>query len=676
MEIGEEEKDSSDMDVDEETQSIKEESTVGKGKTTEAMAEENEEEEEEQQSSKQLKVSYASAAQKATDWHLEFSIGDVVIDTEWTIYKAIHQHLNQATQKNRNIWSAIYPVKYRKVPDSSTESSKASQAQSSKSGFTEVEKPNGDASLKDSYSQILQLLRELHALNTRYLELYSQTDLCLESLAVLSPSKFINGKLTAKMNRQLDEPMIVVSSCLPSWCEYLANEYPFLFPFGTRYLYLQSTAFGYSRSIARYQNQQSRNGQQDSRRDESQPLLGRIQRQKVRISRSRILESAVKVMDLYGSQQSILEVEYFEEAGTGLGPTLEFYATVSKEFCKRSLKLWRDDSDPDSSRKYITSPLGLFPRPTSEEYLASENGIKILNLFKAMGKFVAKALIDSRIIDLPFNPIFIKTLLNPKENIKNLRSVMHIDSVVGNSLKVIKYFVREKQCIIQDSTLNEAERHEALKNIRHQGASLEDLCLDCTLPGYPDIELVENGANVTVTIQNVEEYFNGVLEYTVGSGIAKKVAAFRDGFNTVFPLKHLNAFSPEELVMLFGQAEEDWSSEVLLDAIKADHGYTLESRPIRYLIEILSNFTSEERREFLQFVTGSPKLPIGGFKNLLPAFTIVCKPNELPLTPDDYLPSVMTCVNYLKMPNYSTQEIMRKKLEKAMKEGQGSFHLS
>ncbi|ORY01005.1 hypothetical protein K493DRAFT_210243 [Basidiobolus meristosporus CBS 931.73] len=670
MELGEE-KDSSDMEVDEESHELKDDPTpTSKGKTTEGVADEHEEGE---QASKQAKLSYASAAQKATDWHLEFSIGDVVIDTEWTIYKAIHQHLNQTTQKSRNIWSTIYPVKYRKVSDSSK---KITQPQSSKSEYSPAEKSAGDNSLKDSYCQILQLLRELHSLNTRYLELYSQTDLCLESLAVLSPSKFINGKLTAKMNRQLDEPMVVVSSCLPSWCEYLANEYPFLFPFGTRYLYLQSTAFGYSRSIARYQNQQSRSAQQDTRRDESQPLLGRIQRQKVRISRSRMLESAVKVMDLYGSQQSILEVEYFEEAGTGLGPTLEFYATVSKEFCKKSLKLWRDDDDSDPSRKYVTSQLGLFPRPVSESYLESENGMKILNLFKAMGKFVAKALIDSRIIDLPFNPIFIKTLLNPAEDIKNLRSVMHIDSVLGNSLKIIKHFVREKQRIMRNSALNEAERQEALNSLRHNGVSLDDLCLDFTLPGYPEIEFVENGANVAVTIENVEEYLDGVLEHTVGSGVTTKVAAFRDGFNTVFPLKHLNAFSPEELVMLFGQAEEDWSAEMLLDAIKADHGYTLESRPIQFLIDIMSSFTSEQRREFLQFVTGSPKLPIGGFKNLLPAFTVVCKPNELPLTPDDYLPSVMTCVNYLKMPNYSTEEIMRKKLEKAMKEGQGSFHLS
>ena len=65
-----------------------------------------------------------------------------------------------------------------------------------------------------------------------------------------------------------------------------------------------------------------------------------------------------------------------------------------------------------------------------------------------------------------------------------------------------------------------------------------------------------------------------------------------------------------------------------------------------------------------------------GFKNLTPMFTVVCKPSEPPFTSDDYLPSVMTCVNYLKLPEYSSKSTMREKLSVAMREGVGSFHLS
>lgn len=65
-----------------------------------------------------------------------------------------------------------------------------------------------------------------------------------------------------------------------------------------------------------------------------------------------------------------------------------------------------------------------------------------------------------------------------------------------------------------------------------------------------------------------------------------------------------------------------------------------------------------------------------GFKSLTPMFTVVCKPSEPPLTSDDYLPSVMTCVNYLKLPDYSDLNTLRQRLQVAIKEGQGAFHLS
>lgn len=43
---------------------------------------------------------------------------------------------------------------------------------------------------------------------------------------------------------------------------------------------------------------------------------------------------------------------------------------------------------------------------------------------------------------------------------------------------------------------------------------------------------------------------------------------------------------------------------------------------------------------------------------------------------DGDLPSVMTCANYLKLPPYSSREVLRDRLLYAIKEGQGSFDLS
>jgi len=43
--------------------------------------------------------------------------------------------------------------------------------------------------------------------------------------------------------------------------------------------------------------------------------------------------------------------------------------------------------------------------------------------------------------------------------------------------------------------------------------------------------------------------------------VRRQVEAFQAGFSQVFPYSALKAFTPDELVMLFGRSQEDWSLE-------------------------------------------------------------------------------------------------------------------
>src|SRR4051812_32812095 len=72
--------------------------------------------------------------------------------------------------------------------------------------------------------------------------------------------------------------------------------------------------------------------------------------------------------------------------------------------------MWRDDGSSEKS-EFVATAFGLFPKPLGDAQADSENGKKILNLFKVLGQFVGKALLDSRIIDIPFNPLFIEKVL-------------------------------------------------------------------------------------------------------------------------------------------------------------------------------------------------------------------------------------------------------------------------
>lgn len=107
-----------------------------------------------------------------------------------------------------------------------------------------------------------------------------------------------------------------------------------------------------------------------------------------------------------------------------------------------------------------------------------------------------------------------------------------------------------------------------------------------------------------------------------------------------------------------------------------DHGYTITSHAVQFLFEVLCEMTPQEQRRFVLFVTGSPNLPVGGLRSLHPPLTIVRKTGSSGVAEEEYLPSVMTCTNYLKLPDYSTLELMRRKIHFAIQNGQGSFHMS
>ncbi|XP_052118056.1 E3 ubiquitin-protein ligase UPL3-like isoform X2 [Arachis duranensis] len=87
-----------------------------------------------------------------------------------------------------------------------------------------------------------------------------------------------------------------------------------------------------------------------------------------------------------------------------------------------------------------------------------------------------------------------------------------------------------------------------------------------------------------------------------------------------------------------------WKADTLVDHIKFDHGYTAKSPAIVNLSSTAANASSNGNG-----------------------------PSE---SAGNDLPSVMTCANYLKLPPYSTKEIMSNKLLYAINEGQGSFDLS
>lgn len=158
-------------------------------------------------------------------------------------------------------------------------------------------------------------------------------------------------------------------------------------------------------------------------------------------------------------------------------------------------------------------------------------------------------------------------------------------------------------------------------------------------------------------------------------GVTAQLESFLAGFNRVFSSRSLRVFTPEELSsMVCGAADaEYWSLEQMIQHTKCDHGYTTESRQVLQLFQAMQELSDEERRHFLTFVTGSPRLPVGGWANLHPRLTVVRREVTGDSPPDSYLPSVNCCFHFIKLPEYSSFQVLKEKLIFSIQNGQGRF---
>ncbi|XP_036409821.1 E3 ubiquitin-protein ligase TRIP12-like isoform X2 [Megalops cyprinoides] len=538
-----------------------------------------------------------------------------------------------------------------------------------------VSEPPESMTFDDPSRDVSLLLRVLHSISRYWFHLYDNA-VCKE---IIPTSEFINSKLTAKANRQLQDPLVIMTGNIPCWLIELGKTCPFFFPFDTRQMLFYVTAFDRDRAMQRLLDTNPEINQSDSQDSRVAP---RLDRKKRTVNREDLLKQAETVMQDLGSSRAMLEIQYENEVGTGLGPTLEFYALVSQELQRADLGLWRGEEvslpNPKGGQegtRYMFSSRGLFALPfgrtTKPAHIA-----KVKMKFRFLGKLMAKSIMDFRLLDLPLGLPFHKWLLRQEASIGS-HDLVNIDPVVAASIHHLEDIVRQKKRLEQDRSHTRETLQQALEGLSMNGCSVEDLGLDFTLPGFPNIELKKGGKDVPVTIHNLEEYLRLVVFWTLNEGVSRQFESLREGFESVFPLHHLQYFYPEEMdQLLCGSRVEAWDVKTLMECCRPDHGYTHDSRAVRFLFEVLSSFDPEQQRYFLQFVTGSPRLPVGGFRSLNPPLTVVRKTFESTENPDDFLPSVMTCVNYLKLPDYSSVEIMRHRLQTAVREGQQSFHLS
>eukprot|EP01138_Halocafeteria_seosinensis_P016330 gb/GECG01016661.1/.p1 GENE.gb/GECG01016661.1/~~gb/GECG01016661.1/.p1 ORF type:complete len:826 (+),score=108.45 gb/GECG01016661.1/:1-2478(+) len=260
--------------------------------------------------------------------------------------------------------------------------------------------------------------------------------------------------------------------------------------------------------------------------------------------------------------------------------------------------------------------------------------------FELIGSLIGLAIYNSIILDVNFPLILYKKLKNEPPT---LRDMEEFKPDVGRSLrKLLEYDGGDDEDIF---SLNFTASYETIWG------------------DVKTVDLVENGADTPVTVDNKDNYVKRYVQWVLEDNIAPMFDAFKTGFLNVAGGPAFDLFRPEELQLLvIGSGDLDF--EDLERTTSYEEPYHRNHDVINNFWTCVHSLSPEEKRQFLSFVTGSDRAPIRGLGTL-----------ELTISragPDSsQLPTAHTCFNHILLPEYPTYEKLESKLKAAIKESHG-----
>lgn len=294
------------------------------------------------------------------------------------------------------------------------------------------------------------------------------------------------------------------------------------------------------------------------------------------------------------------------------------------------------------SREIFNPYYGLFEYSAIDNYTLQINPLSGLfneehiKYFRFIGRIIGMAIYHGKLLEAFFIRPFYKMLLSQPIALADMESV---DREYYQSLKYIVdndpadldlYFV------VSEEVLGELREHE----------------------------LKPGGQNIQVTEQNKNEYIELVIKYRFVQRMSTQMNALKQGFQEVLPLDSIKMFDEKEVELLISGLGEininDWRTFTMYKG-----GYTPDNQVIQWFWKAIGSFNTEERTRFLQFVTGTSRLPMNGFRELWgssgPQLFTIEKWGER-----SKLPRAHTCFNRIDLPPYENYQELRQKLIQAM----------
>eukprot|EP00047_Mylnosiga_fluctuans_P011248 m.20207 g.20207 ORF g.20207 m.20207 type:complete len:987 (-) comp3512_c0_seq1:74-3034(-) len=267
-----------------------------------------------------------------------------------------------------------------------------------------------------------------------------------------------------------------------------------------------------------------------------------------------------------------------------------------------------------------------------------------LHYFRFVGRVIALALFSGKFIDRGFSLPFYKQML-------------------------------KKACTLKDLELIDSEYYNSLQWILDN--NIEEACLGLTFSvdaeefgDTREYELKAGGKDIEVTEENKAEYVQLVSQWRLVKRTEAQMNSFLKGFGEILPLDALQLFDEKELeLLMIGLTEfnvDEWETNSIYKG-----GYTNTSKQVAWFWEVLRSWDNEKRARLLQFVTGSCRLPVGGFRELIGSNGNVQPFCIEKVGEAKMLPRSHTCFNRIDLPPYKTKAELEEKLTIAIEETEG-----
>jgi E3 ubiquitin-protein ligase HUWE1 len=185
------------------------------------------------------------------------------------------------------------------------------------------------------------------------------------------------------------------------------------------------------------------------------------------------------------------------------------------------------------------------------------------------------------------------------------------------------------------------------------------------------VDLIPGGRSVSVTEENKEMYVQKVCEHRMTTAIQNQIKSYLDGFYELVPKELIAPFTPRELELLISGLPDIDVHDLKKNTEYV--GWRATDKEIGWFWNIMFSLSRNEKAAFLQFVTGSSKVPLAGFAELQGMRGIQKFSIHKAGGPKGALMSAHTCFNSLDLPVYENEEEMQAKLLLAINEGGGAF---